>query len=116
MIGTWYIDFEIVFAFCVLQYLLVLLVFAKSLVLFQADKVESFKRMPIKENALHAKYDITNGATCVADHLWGHLQVDATSLYILMLAQMTTSGMLLFMLLMNRKGLCKTNQQMGCGC
>ncbi|XP_062513812.1 phosphorylase b kinase regulatory subunit alpha, skeletal muscle isoform-like [Corticium candelabrum] len=59
----------------------------------QADKVESFKRMPIKENALHAKYDITNGATCVADHLWGHLQVDATSLYILMLAQMTTSGL-----------------------
>ena len=54
--------------------------------------MEAFKQMPIKENALHAKYDITTGATCVGDDQWGHLQVDATALYILMLAQMTTSG------------------------
>jgi phosphorylase kinase alpha/beta subunit len=59
----------------------------------QADKVEAFKQMPVKENALHAKYDMATGATCVADDQWGHLQVDATSLYILMLAQMTTSGL-----------------------
>lgn len=57
--------------------------------------MEAFKKMPIKENALHAKYDIATGATCVADHLWGHLQVDATALYILMLAQMITSGIVL---------------------
>ena len=32
------------------------------------------------------------GGTCVSDHDWGHLQIDATSLYLLMLAQMTASG------------------------
>ena len=29
---------------------------------------------------------------CVGDHAWGHLQIDATSLYLLMLAEMTASG------------------------
>ncbi len=29
----------------------------------------------------------------VGDHNWGHLQIDATSLYILTLAQMTAAGL-----------------------
>ena len=32
------------------------------------------------------------GETVVSDHNWGHLQIDATSLYLLVLAQMTASG------------------------
>ena len=32
---------------------------------------------------------------CVGDHAWGHLQIDATSLYLLMLAEMTASGTVL---------------------
>lgn len=28
----------------------------------------------------------------VGDHEWGHLQIDATSLFLLILAQMTASG------------------------
>ena len=32
------------------------------------------------------------GATVVTDFGWGHLQIDATSLYLLMLAEMTAAG------------------------
>ena len=32
------------------------------------------------------------GETVVGDYEWGHLQIDATSLYLLVLAQMTASG------------------------
>ena len=32
-------------------------------------------------------------ATVVGDYAWGHLQIDATSLYLLMLAQMTAAGL-----------------------
>jgi phosphorylase kinase alpha/beta subunit len=39
-------------------------------------------------DALHAKYDTHTGDIVVGDHEWGHLQLDATSLYLLMLAQM----------------------------
>ena len=35
---------------------------------------------------------IDSGKTVVEDTGWGHLQIDATSLYLLTLAQMTTSG------------------------
>ena len=34
---------------------------------------------------------------CVGDHAWGHLQIDATSLYLLMLAEMTASGNVVYM-------------------
>jgi phosphorylase kinase alpha/beta subunit len=33
------------------------------------------------------------GNTAVADNEWGHLQMDATSLYLLMLGEMTSSGL-----------------------
>ena len=59
----------------------------------QADKVERFKRSRNPNDALHAKYDTKTGDTVVADHEWGHLQLDATGFYMLSLAQMTKSGL-----------------------
>ncbi|NJL84858.1 MAG: glycosyl hydrolase family 15 [Leptolyngbyaceae cyanobacterium SM1_1_3] len=59
----------------------------------QAEKVERFKETQAPLDALHAKYDTATGATVVGDGDWGHLQLDATSLYLLMLAQMTASGL-----------------------
>lgn len=59
----------------------------------QADKVERFKATQAPLDALHAKYDTRTGDTVVEDDQWGHLQLDATSLYLLMLAQMTASGL-----------------------
>ncbi|MEM9165120.1 MAG: glycoside hydrolase family 15 protein, partial [Cyanobacteria bacterium P01_F01_bin.4] len=40
-----------------------------------------------------AKYNTFTGDAVVADHEWGHLQIDATSIFLLMLAQMTSSGL-----------------------
>lgn len=55
-------------------------------------KVEKFKQTQSTKDCLHAKYDTPTCATVVGDEQWGHLQVDATSIYLLMLAQMTASG------------------------
>ncbi|XP_066189883.1 phosphorylase b kinase regulatory subunit alpha, skeletal muscle isoform isoform X9 [Sylvia atricapilla] len=59
----------------------------------QVDKVEAFKYSQSTRDCLHAKYNTQTCATVVGDHEWGHLQMDATSLYLLMLAQMTASGL-----------------------
>nr|XP_061796223.1 phosphorylase b kinase regulatory subunit alpha, liver isoform [Nerophis lumbriciformis] len=59
----------------------------------QVAKVEKFKCTQSTEDCLHAKYDTPTCATVVGDDQWGHLQVDATSIYLLMLAQMTASGL-----------------------
>ncbi|MEL6398540.1 MAG: glycoside hydrolase family 15 protein [Cyanobacteria bacterium J06607_6] len=59
----------------------------------QADKVERFKAAQEPLAALHAKYDTATGSTVVEDNEWGHLQIDATSVFLLMLAQMTASGL-----------------------
>jgi len=59
----------------------------------QAPKVERFKGSQEPLEALHAKYDTATGSTVVEDHEWGHLQIDATSVFLLMLAQMTASGL-----------------------
>ncbi len=59
----------------------------------QAGKVEAFKYSRDPKDALHAKYDTVTGGPVVSDTGWGHLQIDATSLYLLMLAQMITSGL-----------------------
>ena len=59
----------------------------------QAAKVERFKYSQAPLDALHAKYDTSTGDVVVGDDGWGHLQLDATSLYLLMLAQMTASGL-----------------------
>jgi phosphorylase kinase alpha/beta subunit len=58
----------------------------------QADKVERFKYSQSPLDALHAKYSTSTGDAVVGDDEWGHLQLDATSLFVLMLAQMTSSG------------------------
>ncbi|TVP61782.1 MAG: glycosyl hydrolase family 15 [Leptolyngbya sp. LCM1.Bin17] len=59
----------------------------------QAHKVERFKERQAPLEALHAKYDTASGTPVVADDEWGHLQLDATSVFLLMLAQMTASGL-----------------------
>ncbi|XP_062819780.1 phosphorylase b kinase regulatory subunit alpha, skeletal muscle isoform isoform X1 [Anolis carolinensis] len=59
----------------------------------QVDKVEAFKYSQSTADALHAKYNTGTCATVVGDDQWGHLQLDATSLFLLMLAQMTASGL-----------------------
>ncbi|ANJ66969.1 hypothetical protein A9404_05875 [Halothiobacillus diazotrophicus] len=59
----------------------------------QADRVERFKRTQQPIDALHAKYDTGTGLAVVGDAEWGHLQLDATSLFVLMLVQMTLSGL-----------------------
>jgi len=59
----------------------------------QANKVEVFKHTLNPIDALHAKYDTATGLPVVADDAWGHLQVDATSLFLLMLGQMSASGL-----------------------
>jgi phosphorylase kinase alpha/beta subunit len=59
----------------------------------QAHKVEQFKETQSLLDALHAKYNTSTGDVVVGDDQWGHLQLDATSLFLLMLAQMTASGL-----------------------
>ncbi|MFE4106355.1 glycoside hydrolase family 15 protein [Almyronema epifaneia] len=61
--------------------------------MMQAEKVERFKETQAPLDALHAKYDTATGNAVVGDAEWGHLQLDATALYLLMLAQMTASGL-----------------------
>lgn len=61
--------------------------------LLQKGKVEKFKYTLNPKDSLHAKYSSKTCATVVGDSDWGHLQIDATSLYLLMLAEMTASGL-----------------------
>ncbi|XP_056156115.1 phosphorylase b kinase regulatory subunit alpha, skeletal muscle isoform [Lampris incognitus] len=59
----------------------------------QLEKVEKFKYSKNTLDSLHAKYNTRTCGTVVGDDQWGHLQVDATSLFLLFLAQMTASGL-----------------------
>ncbi|GBP17036.1 Probable phosphorylase b kinase regulatory subunit alpha [Eumeta japonica] len=59
----------------------------------QKEKVEKFKSTQHPLDSLHAKYSSTTGRAVVKDNEWGHLQIDAISLYLLILAQMTASGL-----------------------
>jgi phosphorylase kinase alpha/beta subunit len=59
----------------------------------QAHKVECFKHTQDPLDALHAKYDTARGEPVVGDAEWGHLQIDATAIFVLMLAQMSASGL-----------------------
>jgi phosphorylase kinase alpha/beta subunit len=58
----------------------------------QSAKVERFKQTQNPLDALHAKYNTAIGQPVAADDKWGHLQLDATSLYLLTLAQMIAGG------------------------
>ena len=60
--------------------------------MLQVEKVEKFKYTCNPKDSLHAKYSSKTCETVVQDHEWGHLQLDATSLYLLILAEMTASG------------------------
>lgn len=57
----------------------------------QAHKVERFKHTQDPLDALHAKYSTSTGEPVVGDTEWGHLQVDATAIFVLQLAQMSAS-------------------------
>lgn len=59
----------------------------------QSDRVERFKKSRNPVDALHAKYGTSSGLAVVGDSEWGHLQLDATSIFLLMLAQMSASGL-----------------------
>jgi phosphorylase kinase alpha/beta subunit len=59
----------------------------------QSSKVETFKRTRLPIDALHAKYDTSTGDNVVGDNEWGHLQIDATSVFLLTLTQMIGSGL-----------------------
>jgi phosphorylase kinase alpha/beta subunit len=59
----------------------------------QAAKVERFKHSLAPLDALHAKYNTNSGEPVVPDDGWGHLQLDATALFLLQLAQLTRSGL-----------------------
>jgi phosphorylase kinase alpha/beta subunit len=59
----------------------------------QAAKVERFKTSLDPLDALHAKYDTATGQPVVADNAWGHLQLDATALFLLQLAQLSRAGL-----------------------
>ncbi len=64
-----------------------------SAMLKQAHKVERFKHTQHPLDALHAKYATTTGDPVVGDAEWGHLQIDATAIFLLQLAQMSASGL-----------------------
>ncbi len=59
----------------------------------QSPKVERFKSTQHPLDAMHAKFDTHTGDAVVGDDEWGHLQLDATSIYLLTLAQMIASGL-----------------------
>lgn len=59
----------------------------------QKDKVERFKQTQSPLDSLHAKYSASTMLSVVGDCDYGHLQIDCISLYLLLLAQMTASGL-----------------------
>lgn len=61
----------------------------------QKHKVEKFKVTESTNDAIHAMFSVKTGEEVVGDNEWGHLQMDATSLYLLILAQMTATGSVL---------------------
>lgn len=61
--------------------------------MMQISKVERFKYTFEPRDSLHAKYSSRTCQQVVGDTEWGHLQIDATSLYLLCLAEMTASGL-----------------------
>ncbi|CAJ0942792.1 unnamed protein product, partial [Mesorhabditis belari] len=59
----------------------------------QANKVELFKQYQRSPDAIHAKFSSRTKSTVCGDTEWGHLQLDAVSLFLLTIAQMTASGL-----------------------
>ncbi|PAA86171.1 hypothetical protein BOX15_Mlig031145g1, partial [Macrostomum lignano] len=61
----------------------------------QSDKLERFKTSRQPLDALHCKFSASDLGPVTGDGEYGHLQLDAVSLYLLALAQMTASGLVL---------------------
>lgn len=59
----------------------------------QSDKIERFKCYQRSNDSIHAKFSVHTKTEVVNDYGWGHLQIDAISLFLLTLAQMTASGL-----------------------
>ncbi|KAK2559790.1 Phosphorylase b kinase regulatory subunit beta [Acropora cervicornis] len=57
------------------------------------NQVEQFKKNQSSHNSLHVKFNVNTGDTVTSDYDWEHLQIDAVSLYLLTLVQMTASGL-----------------------
>ena len=55
--------------------------------------MERFKETNSPVDSIHAKFSSKTGLPVVGDTEWGHLQIDAISLYLLTVAQMTASGL-----------------------
>jgi phosphorylase kinase alpha/beta subunit len=53
----------------------------------QSDRLERFKNTSDPKDSIHAKFGVKTGLQVVGDEEWGHLQIDAISLYLLFLAQ-----------------------------
>uniref|UniRef100_A0A1I8H7G0 Phosphorylase b kinase regulatory subunit n=1 Tax=Macrostomum lignano TaxID=282301 RepID=A0A1I8H7G0_9PLAT len=61
----------------------------------QSDKLEKFKQTRQPSDALHCKFSASNLGPVAGDNSYGHLQLDAVALFLLALAQMTASGLVL---------------------
>ena len=58
----------------------------------QANRVEKFKANPLPENALHSKFNLVTSDE-INDKNYGHLQINCISIYLITLAQLTSSGL-----------------------
>ena len=59
----------------------------------QSAKVERFIETGAPGDALHAKFDAETGASVHGDAEWGHLQLDATAMFVLLSADLTAAGL-----------------------
>lgn len=59
----------------------------------QANKVESFKKHPSPSNCLHSVFNVHTGDELLPYDKYGHLQIDAVSLFLLYLVEMISSGL-----------------------
>uniref|UniRef100_UPI00398EA37D phosphorylase b kinase regulatory subunit beta isoform X1 n=1 Tax=Pristiophorus japonicus TaxID=55135 RepID=UPI00398EA37D len=59
----------------------------------QADKVEHFKQHSNPSSCLHSVFNVHTGDEVLSHEEYGHLQIDAVSLFLLYLVEMISSGL-----------------------
>ncbi|XP_036200953.1 phosphorylase b kinase regulatory subunit beta isoform X2 [Myotis myotis] len=59
----------------------------------QADKVQQFKQDPRPTTCLHSVFNLRTGDEVLSYEEYGHLQINAVSLYLLYLVEMISSGL-----------------------
>ncbi|XP_059855123.1 phosphorylase b kinase regulatory subunit beta isoform X3 [Delphinus delphis] len=59
----------------------------------QADKVQQFKQDPRSTTCLHSVFNVHTGDEILSYEEYGHLQINAVSLYLLYLVEMISSGL-----------------------